>query len=268
MTGEINIAKITEEVKAVAKEAGLYIQTQRKTFSEESVERKSSHDYVSYVDKQSEKMITERLHQILPEAGFVTEEHVVAQDASGHEFCWIVDPLDGTTNFIKDVPLYCVCIALRQNDEIIVGVVYELTRNELFWAYKGGGAWVNKQRIHVSDNVLDNSLVAIGYPYNAKEYTQYVQRLTDKLYGNVASIRSLGSAEGELCYVAAGRFDVYVESFLKPWDVAAGAVIVKEAGGRISDYSDGDNLWPSGREVLATNGAVHSLMIDIIQTIK
>lgn len=268
MIEKIDIAKIVEEVKLLAKDAGSFILEQKQSFSEESVESKSAHNYVSYVDKQSEQIIVNRLKQILPEAGFVTEEKMVEQDTANHDYCWVVDPLDGTTNFIKDVPLYCVCIALKHNNDIILGVVYELTRKELFWAYQGGGAWIDNTPIHVSENVLDNSLVALGYPYNSKEYTLFAQRITDKLYGNVASIRSLGSAEGELCYVAAGRFDVYLESFLKPWDVAAGAIILKEAGGKISDYNNEDNLWQSGREVLATNGVVHEQMIEIIKTIK
>lgn len=264
---DINIVQLTEQVKQLAKTTGDFIREQRKSFSSENVERKRPHDYVSYVDKQSEQMITERLRQILPEAGFVTEEQTVEQSADDCEYCWIVDPLDGTTNFISDVPLYCVCIALKHFEHIIVGVVYEITRNELFWAYEGGGAWMNKTPIHVSDTAMDDALVALGYPYNAKEFTRFAQKLTDKLYGNVASIRSLGSAEGELCYVAAGRLDVYVESFLKPWDVAAGAVILREAGGRITDYDGEDRLWQCGRQVLATNGVVHERMIDIIKSI-
>ena len=264
---EPNIPQLTEQVKTLAVEVGCYILDQRKSFTEDSVERKSAHDYVSYVDKQAEKMIVERLQEILPEAGFVTEEQTVSQSAD-QEYCWVVDPLDGTTNFIKDVPLYCVCIALRRAEELLLGVVYELTRKELFWAYKGGGAWIGEIPIHVSRRQLDDSLVSLGFPYNAKEYTSFAQRLTDRLYGNVASIRSHGSAEGELCYVAAGRFDIYIESFLKPWDVAAGAIIVQEAGGQISDYSAQDLLWPSGREVLATNGIVHQQMIEIISSIK
>lgn len=261
-----DIPQLTEQVKTLAKEVGCYILDQRKSFSEDRVERKNAHDYVSYVDKQAEKMIVERLRNLLPQAGFVTEEQTVSQSA-GQEYCWVVDPLDGTTNFIKDVPLYCVCIALRHSDELQLGVVYELTRKELFWAYKGGGAWMDEKPIHVSRRQFDDSLVSLGFPYNAKEYTRFAQQLTDRLYGNVASIRSHGSAEGELCYVAAGRFDIYVESFLKPWDVAAGAIIVKEAGGQITDYNAQDCLWPSGREVLATNGIVHQQMIEIISTI-
>ena len=264
---EPNIPQLTVQVKTLAEEVGCYILDQRKSFSEDSVERKSAHDYVSYVDKQAEKMIVNSLRELFPQAGFVTEEQTVSQSAD-QEYCWVVDPLDGTTNFIKDVPLYCVCIALRHADELLLGVVYELTRKELFWAYKGGGAWIGEKPIHVSKRQLDDSLVSLGFPYNAKEYTHFAQRLTDRLYGNVASIRSHGSAEGELCYVAAGRFDIYVESFLKPWDVAAGAIIVKEAGGQITDYSAQDRLWPSGREVLATNGIVHQQMIEIISTIK
>ena len=264
---DINIAQVTEQVKQLAKTTGDFIREQRKSFRAESVERKRPHDYVSYVDKQSERLITQRLMQIIPEAGFITEEQTVEQNTDGKEYCWVVDPLDGTTNFISDVPLYCVCIALKHWDEIIIGVVYEVTRDELFWAYKTGGAWLGEHPIRVSTNQFDDALIALGYPYNAKDFTRFAQNVTDKLYGNVASIRSLGSAEGELCYVASGRLDVYVESFLKPWDVAAGAIILQEAGGVITDYDNTDRLWKSGRQVLATNGIVHQKMIDIIKSI-
>ena len=257
---------ILEKVCRIAVETGTFQAEQRKNFSLDSVQAKKSHDYVSYVDKESEKMIVAGLKEILPEAGFITEEKTTEQITETTEYVWIVDPLDGTTNFIHDLGPWNVSIALQQNGELVMGVVYEVARKELFYASKGNGAWLKTSDgattpLHVSaTNDIDQALVAIGYPYNAEEFRELCIALSNRLYGHCASIRSLGSAETELCYVAAGRLDIYVESFLQPWDVSAGAAILKEAGGRISDYAGTDRLWKSGREVLATNALLHEEM--------
>lgn len=276
----MRIESILEEVKRLAVEAGTFIAEQRQHFDASKVESKHSHDYVSYVDKQCEQMIVARLKEILPEAGFITEEKTTVQadlvqrsqeraleqkpEETG--LFWVVDPLDGTTNFIHDLAPYCVCIALRNKTDILLGVVYEVTRKELYSAGKGLGAYLNGQPIHVSElKDLDQALVMIGYPYNAEGFRQFCLNLTGQLYGHCASIRSNGSAEGELCYLAAGKIDVYVESFIQPWDVMAGACILLEAGGKISDYDGTDEQWESGRQVVATNGLLHEAMLAEIQ---
>lgn len=256
------LSSVLEEVKKLATEAGLYIAEQREAFDQSRVEHKHSHDYVSYVDKGSEKMIVSRLKEILPEAGFITEEKTVEQKEEESELFWVVDPLDGTTNFIHDLAPYCVSIALCDKTDFLLGVVYEVTRKELYYAAKGQGAFLNGKPIHVTslDN-LDQALVMIGYPYNAEDYRQFCLSLTGRLFGHCASIRSNGSAEAELCYLASGKVDVYVESFIQSWDVAAGACILMEAGGRVTDYRGGDDDWKSGRQVLATNGLLHEVML-------
>lgn len=262
--------QLLEEVCSLAVRVGQFQREQRKTFSRDRVETKRTHDYVSYVDKESEMQIVAALKELLPEAGFITEEKTTSQDG-GAPYNWIVDPLDGTTNFIHDLGPWCVAIALRHNGELVMGVVYEVSRGELFYAAKGAGAWVRPdggeaRRLQVSpvDNP-DNALVCIGYPYNADAFRDFCTSLTHRLYGRCISVRSLGSAEAELCYVAAGRLDMYLESFLCPWDVSAGAVILKEAGGAITDYRNEDRLWPSGREVLATNGHIHQALLEEIR---
>lgn len=262
----MRIESILEEVKRLAVEAGTFIAEQRQHFDASKVESKHSHDYVSYVDKQCEQMIVARLKEILPEAGFITEEKTTTQKPEETGLFWVVDPLDGTTNFIHDLAPYCVCIALRNKTDILLGVVYEVTRKELYSAGKGLGAYLNGQPIHVSElKDLDQALVMIGYPYNAEGFRQFCLNLTGQLYGHCASIRSNGSAEGELCYLAAGKIDVYVESFIQPWDVMAGACILLEAGGKISDYDGTDEQWESGRQVVATNGLLHEAMLAEIQ---
>ena len=263
--------RLLDNVCELAVKVGHFQAAQRKTFIRDKVESKHSHDYVSYVDKESEQMIVPALHQWLPEAGFMTEEKTIVQDVADAEYVWIVDPLDGTTNFIHDTGLWCVSIALKRRNELLLGVVYEVTRGELFYAALGCGAWMRTadgetRQLHVSSvNDMDQALVLVGYPYNAEGYRAFCMKISDRLYGRCASLRSFGSAEAEMCYVAAGRLDVYFESFIQPWDVSAGAVILREAGGKVSDYAGTDKDWPSGRQVLATNGLLHNSMLAEIQ---
>lgn len=260
----------------LAVRVGHYQAEQRLTFSLDAVETKHSHDYVSYVDKESERLIVARLKELLPAAGFTTEEKTTEQNCNA-EYEWVIDPLDGTTNYIHDLGPYCVCIALKHRDALVMGVVYEVTRRELFYATRGGGAWLcsptpsaafrleeaDARQLHVSEiEDIDGALVCLGYPYDTEAYRDFGLALIRRLYGRCVSIRSLGSAETELCSVAAGRLDVFFEPFLHPWDVCAGAIILQEAGGRISDYHGEDRLWPSGREVLATNGRLHKAMLE------
>ena len=262
----MRLENILEEVKVLAAEAGEFIAEQRLNFDTRKVETQHSHDYVSYVDKECERRIVARLKELIPEAGFITEENTVEQKTESTESYWIVDPLDGPTNFIHDLAPYCVSIALRNNQEILLGVVYEVTRKELYSAAKGFGAYLNGIKLQVSGiSNLDEALVMIGYPYNADAWREFCLNMTRQLYGRCASIRSNGSAETELCYLAAGKIDVYFESFIQPWDVAAGACILKEAGGKISDYEGGDDKWENGHQVIATNGLLHESMLKEIQ---
>ena len=218
----MRLENILEEVKVLAAEAGEFIAEQRLNFDTSKVETKHSHDYVSYVDKECERRIVARLKEIMPEAGFITEENTVEQKTESTEYYWIVDPLDGTTNFIHDLAPYCVSIALRNNQEILLGVVYEVTRKELYSAAKGFGAYLNGIKLQVSGiSNLDEALVMIGYPYNADAWREFCLNMTRQLYGRCASIRSNGSAETELCYLAAGKIDVYFESYVSTYLVVS-----------------------------------------------
>lgn len=262
----MDLQSILSDVKELAVKVGTFIAEQRVSFDLDRVESKHSHDYVSYVDKNSEQMIVARLKEILPEAGFITEEKTVEQKNDECEYYWVVDPLDGTTNFIHDLAPYCVSIALRNADDFLIGVVYEVSRKELYYAAKGMGAFLNGKPIHVSSiSDMDKALIMVGYPYNADDWRSFCLNMTGRLYGHCASIRSYGSAESELCYLAAGKIDVYFESFIQPWDVAAGACILLEAGGKISDYSGSDENWECGRQVVATNGHLHEAIINEMQ---
>ena len=262
----MDLKQLTEEVKALALEAGAFLSHERKSFQIDKVEKKAAHDYVSYVDKESEKLIVKRLKELLPQAGFITEEGTGIQ--RGEELCWVVDPLDGTTNFIHNNAPYCVSIALRNTQEMLLGVVYECCRNEMFWAYKGSKAYLNDTEIHVSSvNELDDSFIELGFPYNAEKFRPFVLSLIEQLYGHVAGLRLMGSAASELCYIAAGRFEARVEGLLGPWDIAAGALILQQAGGKITDFTGGENYF-SGKQVLATNGKIHKEMLKMILPLK
>ena len=272
-----DLETITRLVCDIAREAGSYIKKERAGFSVEKVERKHAHDYVSYVDKGSEQLIVKALRELLPEAGFITEE-----GSAGHtdeQYVWVVDPLDGTTNFIHGFAPYAVSIALCKGRQIVVGVVYEIVSDECFYAWKGGGAYMetsdvhhssfNDQRstfnvsLHVGKSEINDALLCLQLPYNSDAYKPVIKRLIDYFYGGVGSIRMIGSAAVALCYVAAGRLDAYAERYIGQWDYMAGALIVQEAGGRVTNYA-GEDYFMEGDSVVATNGIVHQNLLNAI----
>ena len=263
----MELEQLTKDVCRVAREAGAYIDKERTRFSVDKVERKHAHDYVSYVDKGSERMIVDVLKSLLPEAGFITEEGLATH--SDEQLLWVVDPLDGTTNFIHGYAPYAVSIALTQGREILIGVVYEICANECFYAWKGGGAHlsvddgqcVKDNNLHVSSHDIQDALLCLQLPYNSDAYKPVIKRLIDRFYGNVGSIRMIGSAAMALCYVAAGRLDAYAERYIGQWDYMAGALIVKEAGGRVTNYA-GDDYMMEGDSVVATNGVIHEALLE------
>ena len=259
---EKDLQELTFAVCDIARRAGAYIREERKKFSLESVERKHAHDYVSYVDKGSEQLIVAALKELLPDAGFITEEQTAQRGLS--PLCWVVDPLDGTTNFIHQYPPYAVSIALLQGKDIMIGVVYEICADECFYAWKGGGAYVDGSRLHVSTQKIQDALLCFQLPYNSDAYKPTIQRLIDTFYGNVGSIRMCGSAAMALCYVAAGRLDGYAEQYIGQWDFMAGSLIVMEAGGIVTDYS-GSSDFTQGNSVVATNGIIQNNLLEVIR---
>ena len=282
MEQKIDLEKCTLAVCEIARRAGAYIRGERKKFSLESVERKHAHDYVSYVDKGSERLIVAALKELLPEAGFITEEGLAGHDVE--QLLWVVDPLDGTTNFIHQYAPYAVSIALLRGREVLIGVVYEVCADECFYAWKGGGAYVSRgealgrrmlvtegvqehgmpsERLHVSNQKIQDALLCLQLPYNSEAYKPTIQRLIDAFYGNVGSIRMCGSAAMALCYVACGRLDGYAEQYIGQWDYMAGSLIVMEAGGTVTDYS-GSSDFTQGNSVVATNGIIQQALLDAI----
>lgn len=253
---------ITEQVIEITKEVGLFIKNEREKFNYQSVEIKGLNDLVSYVDKTSEKLIVDQLKPLLNNVGFIVEENTVSEKK---EYNWIVDPLDGTTNFVHGVPSYAISIALEYKGEIILGVVYEVSRNECFSAFKGGGAYLNGKLISVSkQKTLTESLIATGFPiYNFGRIKPFLICL-EHLMRNSHGVRRIGAAAVDLCYLACGRVDGFFEYNLNAWDVAAGALIVKEAGGTISDFNLGSN-WLFGKEIIATNSLIKLEFETLIQ---
>ena len=262
MHTQIDLQQLTLNVCQVARQAGTYIRNERANFSVDRVERKHAHDYVSYVDKGSEQLIVRALRELLPEAGFITEE-----GSAGHtdeQYVWVVDPLDGTTNFIHGFAPYAVSIALCKGREIVVGVVYEIVSDECFYAWQGGGAFVNERPIQVGTSAINDALLCLQLPYNSDAYKPVISKLLNCFYGNVGSIRMIGSAAIVLCYVAAGRLDAYAERYIGQWDYMAGALIVKEAGGCVTNYA-GEDYFMEGDSVVATNGVVHQDLLEAVR---
>ena len=256
----INYKDICLKVCETAKEAGAFIRCYKGGMDADSVVVKGEHDLVTFVDKQSEALIVERLKEVLPEAGFIAEEGTDTH--RGEKFNWVIDPLDGTTNFVHGICPFAVSIALMEDERIVIGVVYEVNLDECFYAWEGDGSYLNGERISVSGtNNLDDSLVATGFPFhNYSRLTAYMDVLNYFIL-HTRGVRRLGAAAVDLAYVAAGRFDSFFEYNLKPWDVAAGAFIVQRAGGVVCDFNEGDD-YIFGKEIVASNPFVHNEVVN------
>ena len=212
---------------------------------------KGRHNFVTEVDKAAEIMIINRLKDLVPGAGFIAEEGTTV--TKGDVFNWIIDPLDGTTNFIHGAPPVAVSIALVENNIPVVGVIYEIWMKEAFYAWKDSKSWLNGKEIHVSKTPdIKDSLIATGFPYHNFDRMKGFMETINYFFNHTHGVRRLGSAATDLAYVACGRFDGFYEYNLSPWDVAAGVLIVKQAGGRVTDFSGGDNFI-FGREIVAGN---------------
>ncbi|MBP6936758.1 inositol monophosphatase family protein [Bacteroides sp.] len=261
----IDLKQLTAEVCRIATEAGAFLKEERKSFRREQVVEKQVHDYVSYVDKESERRLVIALSALLPEAGFIAEEGSATY--KDEPYCWVIDPLDGTTNYIHDEAPYCVSIALRNRTELLLGVVYEVCRAECYSAWKGGKAFLNGQEIRVSEVAeLKDAFLITELPYNHQQYKQTAVHLLHELYGAVGGIRMNGSAASALCYVAAGRFDGWAEAFIGRWDYAAGALIVQEAGGKVTDFY-GSEAFLDGHHIIATNGHLHPVLQRLVKEV-
>jgi len=258
----VDLKKITSQITEIARTTGEFIRKEAESFSLEDVELKGKSDLVSYVDKETEKKLVSALQQLLPEAGFITEENTVGQDQK--EYTWVIDPLDGTTNFVHGLPTYAISIGLLNGSEVVAGVVYEVNRDEAFYAWKDGGAYLNGKQIHVTKaDKIDDSLFATGFPYyNFEKLDEYLAILNELMKG-AHGLRRVGSAATDMAYVACGRYEAFFEYNLNSYDIAAGVIIVQEAGGIVTDFKGGDD-YLFGRELVAA-GPVHSELLAVIK---
>lgn len=253
---------ICEEVVIISKKAGTFMKREALTFDSSKIEYKGSNDLVSYVDKESEKLLVEELRRLLPVASFITEEGTVKK--AENDLVWIIDPLDGTTNFLHGLPLYTVSIALLYQNTLLIGVVYEPNLDECFYAWKEGGAYCNGKRMKVSgETLLSKALIATGFPYSLQNKREVYMQLFGRFAEQTQGMRRIGSAALDLAYVAHGRFEGYYEFNLKIWDIAAGILLVKEAGGKVSDYGGGSD-YLFGKEIVAAGG-VHEGMLAVMR---
>lgn len=259
----IDLQTLCRKVCDIAKGTGDFIRSERNRFEQSKVEVKGKNDFVSYVDKTAEKKIVEQLQQILPEAGFIAEEGTITQ--KNEVYNWVIDPLDGTTNFIHGIPCFAVSIALMRNKDIVLGVVYEVNFDECFYAWEGSNAFLNGSLISVSKaNKLSDSLIATGFPYYDYHKMDEYLELFKYFMKNTHGLRRLGSAATDLAYVACGRFEGFYEYSLQPWDVAAGAFIVKQAGGKVSDFK-GEENYIFGKEIVASNNSVFPEFLSAVK---
>ena len=259
----MDLNQLLKGVKGVVAETAQFIRTERIQFSHEATQVKGLNDLVSYVDKTSEEKLVQGLLQLLPESGFLAEE---GTQAGLKEWNWIIDPLDGTTNFVHGIPCYAISVGLEHKGEIVLGVVHEVARDEQFCAIKNGGAYLNEKAIRVSATKrLQDSLIATGFPVNNFDQMQGVLNALEHFMRHTHGIRRIGAAAADLCYLACGRVDAFYEYNLKPWDVAAGALIAKEAGAIVTDFNGGAG-WLHGRTIMASNPTLFEVFSAVIQT--
>lgn len=259
----MDLERIAKEVCRVAEEAGFFIRTEASRFSSDAVVSKAYHDLVSYVDTEAERMIVEGLSEIIPGASFHTEEETAARETG--EYIWYIDPLDGTTNFIHGVAPYSVSIALNHNGQTVVGVVFDIPSREMFRATLGGGAWMNGNPLSVSQTpVVDKGLFATGFPVRKFHRLAEYMKCLEYFIRNSRGVRRMGSASVDLAHVACGKYDGFFEYGLNPWDILAGALIVREAGGSATDFRGSDEPL-TGEEIVATNLNLSDEVINIVK---
>lgn len=262
----MNLEKIENGVIEICREVGEFIAREGASFDRGRIEQKTVfNNLVSYVDKEAEKALVKTLGSLFPAAGFITEEGTVEQSKE-HEYHWIIDPLDGTTNFLHGLPLYAISIGLARNSKPVLGVIYDICQKQCYHAIENNPAYLDNTIIKVSAiPALSESLLATGFPYyhfdKRDDYLDIIKEFLNETHG----IRRLGSAAMDLAFVACGKLEGFFEYNLHPWDVAAGTIIVQQAGGKITDFTGGDNFL-FGNQFCASNTLVHDEMLKIIRS--
>jgi myo-inositol-1(or 4)-monophosphatase len=259
-----SLKTLCDNLIPLVKEVGAYIRTERVTFDLESVKSKGIRDLVSYVDQTAEKMLVDRLSKILPEAGFITEEKTTDKIGTLN---WVIDPLDGTTSYITGFPEYTTTIALSEGNKVLLGITYDIPRNKCYFAWDQGGAYCDTEKIKIKNNFsLKNSVIIIGIPTNIALYGEQYYHFIQHIHENTLGIRAIGSAALEMAYIAAGYADGFIEFGIHPWDIAAGYILIKEAGGKSTDFRGAENFLCS--EVVSAGNIYPALYEATIRFLK
>jgi myo-inositol-1(or 4)-monophosphatase len=249
----MNLEKITLAVCKLCEETGAFIMEEGRRFTQEDIREKSHANFVTYVDVESEQRLKEGLARLIPGCGFIAEE---SQSQIEGIYTWVIDPLDGTTNFIHGIPVFCISVGLLFEGRIIAGVIFELGQQEMFYTWEGSPSWLNNQVIRVSETSrINDTLLATGFPYYDYSRLDDYLNLFKFLMKSSRGVRRLGSAAADLAYVACGRVDGFYEYGLHPWDVAAGSLLVINAGGKVYDFNQ-ENNYLFQKEIIATNAQI------------
>lgn len=249
----------------IVKEASLFIKQELGKVSTEHIHEKEKHSLVSYVDIETEKFLVSALETLIPGCNFITEEGTQFIPSES-PYCWIIDPLDGTTNFLKGIPVFSISVALTKGNEIILGIVQDIMQDACFYSWKNGGSYCNGKKISVSEILhIGEAVIATGFPYQRKWMENLSQILIDVL-NNARGVRRLGSAAIDLAYTACGRFDGYYETRLNSWDMAAGILLVKEAGGYVTNFNGEIDHILSSHHILASNGHIHKVLLTLTKS--
>jgi myo-inositol-1(or 4)-monophosphatase len=248
--------------KEAATEAGKILKQHFRKISATDVREKTKNDYITFVDEQAEKKIIKIIHGKYPEHTIYAEESGIQN--RNNSFCWIIDPLDGTKNYINGIPVFAVSIALKFNDQIVTSVVLDVIQNNMYYAEKGKGAYINKTRINVSESEnLERSLLATGFPFKNKSMLDPYMNCFKDIFSHCSGIRRMGSAAIDLAFVASGHFDAFWEMGLNPWDIAGGELLITEAGGKVTDFW-GENNHLQNSFILASNNKIHKIVLKIL----
>lgn len=258
----MNLETITLQACVAVEQAAAFIRSESEKFSASDVREKSAHNLVTYIDEGSERMLIGELSKILPGSGFIAEE---SPGMERKQLSWIIDPLDGTTNFIHGLPMYSISVALMEEGRVVSGIIYEAGQKEFFYTWQGSPAFLNGNPIRVSSaGTLNESLFATGFPYyDYSRLDPYIEHFRFMMQ-HTRGIRRLGTAAADLAWVACGRFDGFYEYGLSPWDVAAGTLLVQNAGGKVCDFRAGADFI-FGKEIVATNNLIHGEFIDSLK---
>ena len=252
-----------ETAVRAAKKAGLILNKSFRRQSDFTIDLKGIGDYVTNLDREAENIIIQEIKKDFPDHSICAEESGLSREAS-ESVIWYIDPLDGTANYVHGIPVFAVSIAARVNGRLETGIIYDPFHDELFTAERGKGAYLNGRKISVNHSVgLSEAMLATGFPWRSKEWITPYFKCLDSVLRNCSGIRRLGAAAMDLAYTACGRVDGFWEILLKPWDIAAGALIVQEAGGMVSDFHNGNDFLKTGN-IIAAPAKVHPALFNLV----